>query len=117
MPTAIRVLVCNGERYDRPPHTAIAEVGVLKACEEEGMELLDQAKSTRWAVLDAPIGRSERPFAIQGQPAPSAAKLFAVMFAGRCLPMGSNGAGRCQGRSTKRRGRMGPAVFSVRRST
>src|SRR6266480_2153797 len=33
------------------------------------------------------------------------------MFAGQCLPMGSDGVGECQGRRTKRGGRTGPSSF------
>ncbi len=38
-------------------------------------------------------------------------KKFAAMFAGQCLPMGSDGVGECQGRRTKRGGRTGPSSF------
>ena len=43
--------------------------------------------------------------------------LFAVMFAGQPLPMGSTTVKRCQWRSTKRGARTGPLVFSVRGPT
>ena len=38
-------------------------------------------------------------------------KKFAAMFAGQCLPMGSDRVGECQGRRTKRGGRTGPSSF------
>ena len=47
----------------------------------------------------------------------ASAKMFAVMFAGQSLPMGSNGVVECRCRSTKRGDRTGPLVFSVRCST
>ena len=43
--------------------------------------------------------------------------MFAVMFAGQCLPTWSDAVGECQCRSTKRGARTGPLVFSVGCST
>ncbi len=42
------------------------------------------------------------------------AKMFAVVFAGQCAPMGSDVASECRCWRTKRGAGTGPLVFSVR---
>ncbi len=60
-------------------------------------------------------GAAWRALALGHRPSLGAeSEVFAVVFAGRYVPMRSNAVGECQCRSIKRGARTGPLVFSVR---